>query len=174
MTPQETKRLKASDLSPEEMNGLVKTYLRDRSVRMKDTEDFAHDMWVIILTKKTEYTFTDKKHLKNWVKCMIDWEFRTRARNYKMRKLPLCELNDVITNTVSDPKKDDKMFDLHLYVEKHFPEKVANMFKLYSQGATLAEVGQAFELSGQRVHVLLEEVTSKLKKVFGYEQRTSI
>jgi len=174
MTPRETTKLKASDLTPAEMSGLVRTYLRDKRARMNDLEDFAHDMWVIILTKKTEYTFTDKNHLKNWVKCMIDWEFRTRARNYKTRKLSTCEINDVITNTVSEPKKDERMFDLQMYVDAHFSEKTATMFKQYSQGATLAEVGAFHDLSGQRVHVILEEVTSKLKKVFGYEQATSI
>lgn len=163
------------DLTQAEMMMLVRKYLREKKAKIYDQEDFTQEMWVAILTKneKKQFQFTDKNHLMNWVKCVIDWEFRTRVRNYKIKKLETSELNDVVINTTAAEKKDDRIDDLISYVETQFNPTLASIFKMHAQGATLAMIGEAHGLSLQWIHIKLNELTEKLQKVFGNEQTRS-
>lgn len=166
------KQLTVIDLTEKEMHGLVRTYLRDRGRKVKDYDDFVQDVWVFILTsKKKDHCFDDRNHLKNWVKCMIDWHFRTVARNFMQGKqLKTTEITEALENTKPAPDKDT-LWDIEYYVEKHLTPRHKTLFQLSLQGATLHEMGEVIGASAQRAHVNLEEMHSKLQRAFGKEQR---
>ena len=144
-------------------------------MKVYDQEDFTQDMWIAVLSKneKKQFNFKDKNHLMNWVKCVIDWEFRTRVRNYKLKKLSTTELNDVVINTTPTEKTDDRLTDLLMYVESHFNPTITSIFKMYSEGFTLSHIGESHGVSLQWAHVKINEVTDKLQKVFKNEQSRS-
>lgn len=84
-------------------------------------------------------------------------------------------LADVLTNTSDyDIMNEVLIMDMRQYILEHCSERTQNIYKLYSEGYRLEEIGKLMGLSKQRIRQILDSLILEIKDAWKIEREVMV